>query len=395
MRGNGRRGGLLGHSQSRQLPVQDEPNDQLDQSTQGQPQVPSRSTGRSAPDPEGSTASTQHRAIPPPPPPPPITPSSEPAIGSTSGHEGHSVGAAPISSMDGLSLTTFGRKKRIKLINGTLHPSEECAKKMKNIFKERMDPEGHCWKTITPETKEFYWDEFQVTERYKALMCNVRKGKSKVIVPNSTMQKWKEAWSSPEFKAKSHQFTANRCSEIGGVGAGISRHTGGSVSHATHADRMDAFLALKEQSSQPQEGCSDPPIVDEVALYYQVVGGEKKNRVYGIGSQASIFYPSSSHGSSSTASYCAQSEAMEEEIQQLHQTIATLKDSLVAMEERDRQRELMLEERYRQREQTLEERMQQMMQNMMAQMMQGTQFTAPTPHATHQDDGREADSVDE
>ncbi|XP_058008819.1 uncharacterized protein LOC131183053 [Hevea brasiliensis] len=161
MRGNGRRGGLLGHSQSRQLPVQDEPNDQLDQSTQGQPQVPSRSTGRSAPDPEGSTASTQHRAIPPPPPPPPITPSSEPAIGSTSGHEGHSVGAAPISSMDGLSLTTFGRKKRIKLINGTLHPSEECAKKMKNIFKERMDPEGHCWKTITPETKEFYWDEFQ------------------------------------------------------------------------------------------------------------------------------------------------------------------------------------------------------------------------------------------
>ncbi|KAJ9189970.1 hypothetical protein P3X46_001452 [Hevea brasiliensis] len=157
----------------------------------------------------------------------------------------------------------------------------------------------------------------------------------------------------------------------------------------------DAFLALKEQSSQPQEGCSDPPIVDEVALYYQVVGGEKKNRVYGIGSQASIFYPSSSHGSSSTASYCAQSEAMQEEIQQLHQTIATLKDSLVAMEERDRQRELMLEERYRQREQTLEERMQQMMQNMMSQMMQGTQFTAPTPHATHQDDGREADSGDE
>ncbi|XP_057988951.1 uncharacterized protein LOC131172023 [Hevea brasiliensis] len=116
---------------------------------------------------------------------------------------------------------------------------------MKNIFKERMDPEGHCWKTITPETKEFYWDEFQkyfdwqevtplvkeawrrkAAERYKALICNVKKGKSKVIVPNSTMQKWKEAWSSPEFKAKSHQFTANRCSEIGGVGAGISRHTG-------------------------------------------------------------------------------------------------------------------------------------------------------------------------
>ncbi|XP_057998959.1 uncharacterized protein LOC131177855 [Hevea brasiliensis] len=38
----------------------------------------------------------------------------------------------------------------------------------------------------------------------------------------------------------------------------------------------DAFLALKEQSSQPQEGCNDPPIVDEVALYYQVVGGRRR-----------------------------------------------------------------------------------------------------------------------
>ncbi|KAJ9159490.1 hypothetical protein P3X46_024997 [Hevea brasiliensis] len=81
----------------------------------------------------------------------------------------------------------------------------------------------------------------------------------------------------------------------------------------------DAFLALKEQSSQPQEGCSDPPIVDEVALYYQVVGGEKKNRVYGIGSQASIFYPSSSHGSSSSHPIMLD-QAMEEEIQQLHRS---------------------------------------------------------------------------
>ncbi|KAJ9168405.1 hypothetical protein P3X46_019933 [Hevea brasiliensis] len=132
---------------------------------------------------------------------------------------------------------------------------------------------------------------------------------------------------------------------------------------------VDSRAQSIKQSSQPQEGCSDPPIVDEVALYYQVVGGEKKNRVYGIGSQASIFYPSSSHGSSSSHPIVLD-RGNAEEIQQLHQTIATLKDSLVAMEERDRQRELMLEERYRQREQTLEERMQQMMQNMMSQMMQ-------------------------
>ncbi|XP_058009259.1 uncharacterized protein LOC110641535 [Hevea brasiliensis] len=154
------------------------------------------------------------------------------------------------------------------------------------------------------------------------------------------MQKWKEAWSSPSLKPRAIDSFANICSEIGELGR-ASLDTQGEAKlgrrpfpyelfHKTHTRKgtsdmvdsraqsiKDAFLALKEQSSQPQEGCSDPPIVDEVALYYQVVGGEKKNRVYGIGSQASIFYPSSSHGSSSTASYCAQSEAMEEEIQQL------------------------------------------------------------------------------
>ncbi|XP_037496976.1 uncharacterized protein LOC119371257 [Jatropha curcas] len=42
--------------------------------------------------------------------------------------------------------------------------------------------------------------------------------------------------------------------------------------------------------------------IDEVALYLEAVGGEKKRKVYGVGSQASQFYCSSaSHASAANA----------------------------------------------------------------------------------------------
>ncbi|XP_021688237.2 uncharacterized protein LOC110670479 [Hevea brasiliensis] len=44
----------------------------------------------------------------------------------------------------------------------------------------------------------------------------------------------------------------------------------------------DAFLVLKEQLSQPQKGCSDPPTIDEVTLYYHVRGGGGGERITGF-----------------------------------------------------------------------------------------------------------------
>lgn len=38
--------------------------------------------------------------------------------------------------------------------------------------------------------------------------------------------------------------------------------------------------------SQPQEGCSDPPVIDQDEVYLKIVGGIKKGNVYGIGSRA-------------------------------------------------------------------------------------------------------------
>ena len=51
--------------------------------------------------------------------------------------------------------------------------------------------------------------------------------------------------------------------------------------------------------SQPPEGSSEPRAVDPDAIYIDVVGGLKKQRIYGLGSQASAYHSSLASSSSS------------------------------------------------------------------------------------------------
>ena len=46
-------------------------------------------------------------------------------------------------------------------------------------------------------------------------------------------------------------------------------------------------------ASQPLDDGSKPPPVDIDTLYFEVVGGEKRRRVYGLGSRAASIYSSS------------------------------------------------------------------------------------------------------
>ena len=60
-------------------------------------------------------------------------------------------------------------------------------------------------------------------------------------------------------------------------------------------------------ASQPLDDGSQPPSVDIDTLYFEAVSGEKRRRVYGLGSRAASIYPSScqstgsSHSSASAA----------------------------------------------------------------------------------------------
>ena len=66
---------------------------------------------------------------------------------------------------------------------------------------------------------------------------------------------------------------------------------------------QDRISARLEVESQPQEGDDTPRAVDPAKIYFEEVGGLKKQRVYGLGSQASSLYFASQSCSSSATSH--------------------------------------------------------------------------------------------
>ena len=44
----------------------------------------------------------------------------------------------------------------------SLEPSRPCSRKIRKIFEEKIDSEGINWKSVSRETKDFYYQEFTV-----------------------------------------------------------------------------------------------------------------------------------------------------------------------------------------------------------------------------------------
>lgn len=126
-------------------------------------------------------------------------------------------------------------------------------------------------------------------------------------------------------------------------------------------------MDLVMQSSQTQKGDSEVPIVNKAALYYQAVGGEKKHRVYGVGSQAFVFYPQSSQ----TLSARTSSEMLQTEIRRLLQTVDQLQESNKEL----RQSLLQMREEQGQYHEDIMCQMQEMMMQLEARFLQRSQST--------------------
>ncbi|XP_021623875.1 uncharacterized protein LOC110623255 [Manihot esculenta] len=196
-----------------------------------------------------------------------------------------------------------------------LHPLELCSRRITLIIEERLIAEGHCWKTVPNDTKEFYWQEFKkyllwdqainslvkivwqkkAAERYRGLMWEIRKGKTKNLATlDSVLRKWQETWNTSEYKEKCDKFSANRCSEARGAGSDISRHACESVSQYTHRQRMRERLGRKRhphelfKATHKRKGTEEFIDIRSKAIY-------KKSRVNGLGSQASAYFHETSH----------------------------------------------------------------------------------------------------
>nr|GME12116.1 probable inactive protein kinase DDB_G0270444 [Ipomoea batatas] len=134
---------------------------------------------------------------------------------------------------------------------GRLIPSHKCSTTMKKIFMQRIYPEGYTWKKIPNEYKESYFEEFKKFYKWDASIDrHVRKA-----------------------------FLAQ---------AGIRKKY-----------KHDMMLQRKRW---PEES-TEPPVINMSQLYVDVVGGVKKQRIYGLGTKASSFINSNSCSSSSTSQF--------------------------------------------------------------------------------------------
>ncbi|XP_039135805.1 uncharacterized protein LOC120273240 [Dioscorea cayenensis subsp. rotundata] len=225
-------------------------------------------------------------------------------------------------------------------------------------MKERQYKEGYTWSKIDKHTHDFYWREFKkhyywpieeenaikaIWEKvyrgyYSRNLCRwhnsyKKTGKKPVWIENEIWNKWLEHWNTEEFKHKSKQASINRCSETGGNGGGVSRHLGGSKSFVEHAMDLsktlqrthiafdifykthvnkegkgvdsrahDAMQKMVETASQTLSDGSQSSPLDMDAIYLEAFGGEKKKRVYGLGSHALSLYQESLCSGATSAS---------------------------------------------------------------------------------------------
>ena len=125
--------------------------------------------------------------------------------------------------------------------------------------------------------------------------------------------------------------------------------------------------------------------MDERALYYEAVEGEKKRRLYGLGSHGSILYLDSSQSLSTGTS----SRAVHTEIQELRQTIVQLQDTNKELQ----QKYLEIKDERDELKQEMLHQMEDMLRHFETRILQRSQFTnqdsqpfTDDDHVAHLDD---------
>ncbi|KDP36556.1 hypothetical protein JCGZ_08323 [Jatropha curcas] len=148
--------------------------------------------------------------------------------------------------------------------------------------------------------------------------------KKQQCVSHELWESWQKAWEDLAFKRKREVFAQKRRSETGGDGAGPSRHTGRSISTIetsrllaekygreptpmevftyTHTKDHDCHTFVDRRALGVNAESEVESIIDELALYLEAIAGEKKSKVYSIGSQASQFYCGSTSYASAVGS---------------------------------------------------------------------------------------------
>ncbi|KAM3376098.1 hypothetical protein P3S68_014812 [Capsicum galapagoense] len=238
-----------------------------------------------------------------------------------------------------LVTTTFAR----------LQPSKACSNKIHESFKSELDHNGVNWKGVSCDIKDgyfrefkkhFYWDssitDAEVKKHWQSKAATVyrnfiakikEKGIMQDFIHEDVWKSWQRLWADPKCVENSKINVQNHC---GGKEVVVGTHTGGSISIGEYRKRLQfcsstmlntSFLHAAEMGQDPtpselhlhvhthgHDGKSfidersqivherfeeilrdktlSESVINQIEAYYQAVGGEKKRRVFGLGSEA-------------------------------------------------------------------------------------------------------------
>nr|KAJ0199562.1 hypothetical protein LSAT_V11C600330560 [Lactuca sativa] len=305
-------------------------------------------------------------------PAPSSTPSSIPLPSSTP-----SFGADPQTPLDEQNETREGRL-RITVQAKELSPLGKCSNIITKTFHDKVDPNGDKWATLSEETKQFYWEEFQEHRSFmitQMLLCIVEKCYWDVAVDNSIKAAWehkaKERYRQYIYDMSNRNPTHEKPSHIeqqvwnawnaiwnseerkGVVGGKAPpTHNGGSASHKqialdmeeytgkapsvydvfmfTHTKDHDGKTFLDDKAKKVHDFIESRRAdlellgeeVDENELFYTAVGGHDcKRRIYGLGSYGRSIFPIDSSKTCSSQDTNYEKHHLETKIQKLEETI--------------------------------------------------------------------------
>ncbi|KDP34586.1 hypothetical protein JCGZ_12215 [Jatropha curcas] len=194
---------------------------------------------------------------------------------------------------------------RVEVVAQDAVPVDEAARQILRIIKLQLHKEGYTWDAVPQEARDFYWEEFQ----------------KHFIWDEAIMAMLKVAWEKLCADRYADFTYRMRRSELGPEPTPIEVFT---YTHTKDYDlnmfidrRAENYTTARERivTSQTDESEAESRI-DKLSLYLEAVGGEKKRKVYGIGSQASQFCCGST-AHASTASSGPQPERSAEEFTEL------------------------------------------------------------------------------
>ncbi|XP_049410558.1 uncharacterized protein LOC125873731 [Solanum stenotomum] len=255
------------------------------------------------------------------------------------------------------------------LTSAGLEPSQICSSFISKSFKSDVDPNGINWKGVSTDVrngyfgefkKKFYWDvsisENEVKRhwmvkaalKYRNFISKIKKERVRPgYVPENVWERWMQLWGSEKCIKKSEINSKNR---RGGHETVVETHTGGSISIGEHRRKLaiengrdptpielhlhvhthghDGKSFVGERSRIVHEKYEEilrnntvsQTDIDQREAYYQAAGGEKKRRIYGLGSEAKNYYGQNLCGSSSLPPPFSQSTSitnMDEFIKQM------------------------------------------------------------------------------